>query len=278
VRGGRNASRRGADGELDARRNAAGGPERGCYVYGIVPHDVQPVPGVKGVGDPPAPVRAVRSGRIAALVSEIDLAHPLGRPEDLRAHQQLLDRAATAAPVLPFRFGAVMADAQAVAEELLAPHEQEFVAALAALEGRAEFVIKGRYVGQVVLRELLAEDPQAARLWDQIRRIGNETAARGMRIQLGELISRAVSAKRAADTRALGDALAGHVVASSAREPTHEMDAAHVAVLAETAHRDDFENAVGQLAGDWQGRITLRLLGPMAPYDFAVTQPPDSRP
>jgi hypothetical protein len=73
-------------------------------------------------------VQVVRSGAIAALVSEIDLAHPPGRPEDLRAHQQLLDGAVTATPVLPFRFGAAMTDAQAVAEELLAPHEQEFAA------------------------------------------------------------------------------------------------------------------------------------------------------
>jgi hypothetical protein len=255
----------------------AAAPPRGCYVYGIVPHDVQPVPGAEGIGDPPTQVQVVRSGAIAALVSEIDLAHPPGRPEDLRAHQQLLDGAATEVPVLPFRFGAVMTDAQAVAEVLLAPHEQEFAAALAALEGRAEYVIKGRYAEQAVLREVLKDNPQAARLWEEIRRIGNEAATRNLRIQLGQLINQAISAKRMADTQALGDVLAGHVVASSVREPTHEMDAAHVAVLAEIAHRDELEHAVSQLALDWQGRITLRLLGPMAPYDFAITQPPDSR-
>ena len=251
-------------------------PRRGCYVYGIVPHDVQPVPGAEGVGDPPGRVQVVRHGGIAALVSEIDLTHPLGQPEDLRAHQQLLDGAATEVPVLPFRFGAVVADAQAVAEELLAPHEQEFTAALAALEGRVEYVIKGRYVEQAVLREVLAENSQAARLREQIGRIGDEAATRHLRIQLGELINQAVAAKRVADTRALGVVLAGHVVASSVREPTHEMDAAYVAVLAQTAHQDQLENAVSQLADVWQGRITLRLLGPMAAYDFAITHPPDS--
>jgi Gas vesicle synthesis protein GvpL/GvpF len=85
----------------------AAAPRRGCYVYRIVPHDVEPVPGAKGVGDPPARVQVVRHGGIAALVSEIDLAHQRGQPEDLRAHQQLLDGAATEVPVLAFRFGAV---------------------------------------------------------------------------------------------------------------------------------------------------------------------------
>jgi Gas vesicle synthesis protein GvpL/GvpF len=65
-----------------------------------------------------------------------------------------------------------MSDAQAVAEELLTPHEQEFATALAALEGGVEYVIKGRYAEQAVLREVLAENPRAGRLREQIRRIG----------------------------------------------------------------------------------------------------------
>ena len=64
------------------------------------------------------------------------------------------------------------------------------------------------------------------------------------------------------------------MVASRVREPTHEMDAVHVAVLAELAHQEELADAVGQRARDWQGRITVRLLGPMAPYDFAITRPP----
>ena len=246
----------------------------GCYVYGVVPHDVEPVPGALGVGDPAGQVQVVRHGQIAALVSEINVARPLGRPEDLRAHQELLDGAATTVPVLPFRFGAVMTNAEAVAEELLAPQHEEFAAALEELRGRAEYVIKGRYVEQAVLREILSENQQAARLRESLRRIGDPDASRAQRIQLGELINQAVSAQRVADTRTLGEALAGHVVASRVREPTHEMDAAHVAVLAEMAHQEELENAVSQFARDCDGRITMRLLGPMAPYDFAITHPP----
>jgi Gas vesicle synthesis protein GvpL/GvpF len=106
------------------------GADRGWYVYGIVPHDVEPVPGALGVGDPAGQVQVVRHGEIAALVSEVNVARPLGRPEDLRAHQELLDGTVTTVPVLPFRFGAVMTDAGAVAEELLAPQHEEFAAAL----------------------------------------------------------------------------------------------------------------------------------------------------
>jgi hypothetical protein len=54
------------------------------------------------------------------------------------------------------------------------------------------------------------------------------------------------------------------------REPVHAEDAVNVALLAETAKQPDLERVVGHSARDWDGRVTLRLLGPMAPYDFAA--------
>ncbi len=248
---------------------------RGCYVYGIVPGDVEPAPSATGVGDPPGKVQVVRHNSIAALISEIDVSKPLGRPEDLMAHQRLLDGSSAETPVLPLQFGAVMTNSKAVIEELLAPHEEEFSDALAELEGRAEYVLRGRYVEKALLREVLSENEEAARLRDEIRDTGDEDATREARIRLGEIINEAVAAKREEDTRKLGDVLAGHVVASNVREPSHELDAAHVAVLAETAGQDELEKLVGKVAHDWHDRIELHLLGPMAPYDFVITQAPD---
>ena len=47
--------------------------QSGCYVYGIVPADVESAADVPGVGDPPARVQLIRQGGLAALVSEVDL-------------------------------------------------------------------------------------------------------------------------------------------------------------------------------------------------------------
>jgi gas vesicle protein GvpL/GvpF len=244
---------------------------RGCYVYGIVPADVELDSDATGLGDPPAKVELVRNGEVAALVSEIDIGHPLGKPEDLMAHEELLDAVAPEVPVLPVRFGAVLADADAVAEELLGSNHDEFAAALEQLEGRAQYIVKGRYVQDVVLREVLAENPEAGRLREQIQSAGGGDATHNLRIQLGEMINEAVTAKREADTRQVGDALASVVAASKVREPTHEEDAANVAVLVDVAKQEELERAVGDLANEWEDRITVRLLGPMAPYDFVVT-------
>jgi hypothetical protein len=58
---------------------------------------------------------------------------------------------------------------------------------------------------------------------------------------------------------------------AAVREPTHERDAVHLALLVETERQGELEEAVKELAGQWAGRVTMRLLGPLAPYDFVVT-------
>jgi hypothetical protein len=250
--------------------------DSGYYIYGIVPQDVEVTEEASGVGDPPARVQVVRHGEIAALVSAIDVTKPLGRPEDLTAHQHLLDATSAEAPVLPIRFGAVMTDTEAVVRELLDPHHDEFAAALEELEGHAEYVINSRYVEQTVLKEILDSTPEAARLRDEIRQTGDEDATRDARIRLGEMISQAIAASREADTRKLLDVVGPYCVEVNVREPAHEDDAANVALLVETDRQEKLEQALQKLAGDWDGRATFRLLGPMAPYDFVVASAVES--
>lgn len=225
----------------------------------------------RGVGDPPARVRLVRSGPVGALISDIDPRQPLGRPADLIAHQQLLDATAVRTPVLPMRFGAVLADARTVEDELLAPSAGDFAAALDELEDRIQFVIKGRYAEELLLRDVLARHAEAARLREEITAAGDPGAARAASIRLGEIVSAAISDQQAADTAILTDAIAPHCAATSVRPPTHELDAVHVAVLADRDQRRDLEEVLDSLNRMWAGRVGLRLLGPMAPYDFVIT-------
>ena len=253
----------------------AGEATHAVYVYGVVPVDVAVTDTARGVGDPPATVHLVRCGDIAALASDVDISQPLGRPEDLLAHEQLLDGAAKAAPVLPFRFGAVVQTEQAAEDELLAPYHDEFAAQLAEFENRAQFVVKGRYQERAILRQVLAEDARAAGFRDELAgRPAGDPAARNLQIRLGEIINAAIDGKRTADTRQLGDMVAPYCVASHVREPSHELDAAHVALLVDASRVADLEHALDELAGKWAGRVELRLLGPMAAYDFVSARTP----
>jgi len=247
--------------------------QHAVYVYGIVPSDVTFEEEPTGVGSPPSPVRLVRHRDVAALISDVDVSGPLGTPEDLLIHEELLDASAAAAPVLPMRFGAVVANEDVVIAELIEPHYEEFAKALRELEGCQEFIVKGRYVEGTILQEILTEDPRAADLAAQTRDTDPMTN-RDEQIELGEVINERLADKRAQDTRVLDDALADCASASVIRPPTDEFDAVHSAFLVKASDSDQLVCAVQELADDWDGRAELRIVGPVAAYDFVGTPQP----
>jgi hypothetical protein len=206
--------------------------EKGIYVYGIFPEDIEVTKGMPGVGENPGVMRVVRSSGLAALISEVDGTGELGSPDDLRVHSKILDAAAAEVPVLPLPFGMVLASEQAVAEEMLAAHHGEFTKQLEELEGRAQFVVRGRY----------AAPPGTA--------------------------------EREEDVRALRSGMQEHCAASITHEPANEPDEVDVAFLVPGEKESEVERVIGQLSGDWAGRIELQLLGPMAAYDFVTTTKP----
>jgi gas vesicle protein GvpL/GvpF len=86
----------------------------------------------------------------------------------------------------------------------------------------------------------------------------------------------ATAARRERDTRALRQAMEKVCVASIARGPADDLDAVNVALLVAVDHEREVERVIEDLAREWEGRINLQLLGPMAAYDFAGTAQPEA--
>lgn len=248
----------------------------GIYVYGVVPSDVETTDDARGVGDPPASVEVITHDDIAALVSEVPVDAELGKPQDLAAHARLLDATSGELPVLPLRFGAMLADREAVEQELLAANHDEFAGALHELEGHTEFIVKGRYEEDALLREILDGNKRARQLRDSIVDKPPD-ATRNHRIELGEIVTKVVAAKRDKDTRDLVEALKPLEFDAVVREPSHERDAVYVAYMVETERLDEFREAVDAWAGRHGDGVDVRLLGPVAPYDFVSTPEPEGR-
>lgn len=241
----------------------------GSYIYGIIPagtripEGLDPVPGAGAEGG----LGLVTHGRIAAVVSDVPVDRALGTRKDLMAHEAVLNAIAAETTVLPMRFGAVVTDDDAVADELLAPHQDYFVRAIEEMTGHTEFRLRGDYEQDVVLGEIIDADPEIARLREAVAGV-DEDAAYYDRIKLGEAISHALDRLRADDAQAAVDALAPFAVATEVKTAGGENGAVHLAFLIRSDHRSDFERAVDDLGDAWSGRIDLRLIGPTAAFDF----------
>jgi vacuolar-type H+-ATPase subunit E/Vma4 len=104
------------------------------------------------------------------------------------------------------------------------------------------------------LREKIRELPEDASYYDRVR--------------LGELVVHALEQRREGEGADIVEKLEPFAEAAVSNQLSAPDDVVNVAFLVERDRQEEFENAVEGVGEELAGRVRLRLLGPVAPYDF----------
>jgi hypothetical protein len=236
------------------------------FVYGIGGEDFPLPAGLRGVGDPPRPLRLVRHAGLAAIVADVDDAP--NRRQDLEAHVVAMGELAEAGTLVPMRYGTVTDDEDEVRSDLLERHADALRQVLQSLDGCVQMTLKAIYDENVPLREIIRREPDLKAQSDRLKG-QSQDAARDAWIRLGERVAAAVEQARAADEEQLASRIAQvaeHVVVEP---PGHERMAARLQVLVRRERREALDDIVRELGEQQAQRMTLRYSGPIAPYSFS---------
>jgi hypothetical protein len=239
------------------------------YVYGIMrATDAAEWPQTPGLGERPATVRTVVENGLAALVSDLRPDHTPGRPEDLEAHRRVLSQAIKRGTAIPMRFGIVMDGDEAVRQRLLVGHATELSEVLRRLDGHVQMTVKAFYADDALLRDVLAARPELARESAALAE-RPETEAQAARVGLGEMVAKAVEARRAEIESALLDRLAPLAADVQVDPPSSERVALSVQLLVRRERRAALDDEIGALGDALKGTLAFRYVGPLAPFSFA---------
>ena len=238
------------------------------YVYGITAGSHPALPkDLDGVGEPPRPVRVLKAGDLAALVSDA--------PEDLRpkrrellAHSNVLAEAGADGCVLPMRFGSVAPDDDTVTS-VLAERAEHYKERLSALDGKVEYNVKATHAEEAVLHRVLAANPEIRAMTEANRQAGGGTYEQ--RLKLGEMVVAAVKAQEAEDATEVQHTLEPAAAAVS-QGPDSTGWLANVSFLVARDSVETFMAAVEQLRAD-HPHLDLRVNGPLPPYSFVEPGP-----
>ncbi|MFG2574989.1 GvpL/GvpF family gas vesicle protein [Streptomyces sp. NPDC048481] len=238
------------------------------YVYGITAGSHPALPeGLGGVGDPAMPVRVLKEGDLAAIVSDA----PEGlRPKrrELLAHQNVLAEAGAGGCVLPMRFGSVAPEDSAVTG-VLAERAEHYHERLRALDGKVEYNVKATHIEEAVLHHVMAGSPELRALAEANRKAGGGSYEQ--KIQLGEMVAAAVKAQEAEDAGVVQQALEP-LAAAVAQGPESTGWLANVSFLVARDEAARFAEAVDELR-QAHPHLDVRLNGPLPPYSFVEPGP-----
>jgi gas vesicle protein GvpL/GvpF len=233
------------------------------YIYGVVAAGSLAPLELEGVCG--APVFPIEEDGLAALAGELPEPEPRLRRRDLQAHLDVLRAAFERTTVVPCSFGTAFGSEDEVRGELLRARRDELTELLERLDGRSQFELSVTYDDDVVLREVVAADPEIARLREQTRDGGEETYF--ARVRLGELVAGAVEARREADAAALLEAVGPHVEALEVQDGRQDR-VLKASLLVANDRVAAFERTLEQLAAEGGGRMRLELVGPLPPTAF----------
>ncbi|MFE6337728.1 GvpL/GvpF family gas vesicle protein [Streptomyces sp. NPDC057806] len=238
------------------------------YVYGITASSHPSLPqDMTGVGEPPCPVRVLKAGELAALVSDA----PEGlRPKrrDLLAHQSVLAETGAAGCVLPMRFGSVAPDDETVTSVLTerADHYQE---RLRTLDGKVEYNVKATHDEEAVLHRVMSQSPEIRTMTEANRQAGGGSYEQ--KLKLGEMVVAAVKAREAEDSAEVLRVLEAEASAVSVG-PESSGWLANISFLVSRDTADVFLAAVDELRKS-RPHLEVRVNGPLPPYSFVEPGP-----
>jgi Gas vesicle synthesis protein GvpL/GvpF len=244
----------------------------GVWVYGVVPANAA-LRELERRGDSLPEVWVVEAGELGGIAGPAPSDDERGTRDQALAHARVLEAAIVDAPVLPFRFGTIVPDAQEVGEQLLLAHHDELAQLLRRVEGRVQLTLKATYEDEPLLREIVDSNPEIRELHRQLRDLP-EDEGRALRVRLGELVSAAVEQAREHDGAELLAQLRDVTVAGSLDPPEREYMVLNAPLLVERDRVGEVEERLELLAEERAGQMRFRLLGPMPAYSFIDIEDP----
>ncbi|MCZ7596146.1 MAG: GvpL/GvpF family gas vesicle protein [Hyphomicrobium sp.] len=220
-----------------------------------------------GIGERGDIVHTINVGDLAVAASNSPLPRYDNTRRNMMAHMRVLDEVMTEYTVLPIRFDCVAPSPKTVREQLLKARHKELSALLDQMEGRIEMGLKAFWYEDIVFQEIVQKNPT-------IRRMRDGLAGRSVeetyydRIRLGELVEAELKARRGRDAETILERLRPLAEKTQVNPTIADHMVLNAALLIARAREQEFNAAVRSLDSDIGGRLLIKSVGPVAPYNF----------
>jgi hypothetical protein len=180
----------------------------------------------------------------------------------------VLSQAIERGTAIPMRFGIVMDDDEAVRQRLLARHADELGDVLHRLDGYVQMTVRAFYADDALLTDVLAAQPELAQQSAALAQ-RPEAEVRNERVRLGEMVAKAVEARRAEVESALLSRLSPLAADVVVDPPSSERVALTAQLLVDRERREALDEEIREMGHALSGMLAFRYIGPLAPFSFA---------
>ncbi len=241
--------------------------ESGHYIYAIAAIAEERRFGPIGIGGEGSDTFTICYQDIGAVLSPSAIReYPITRGNTL-AHQKVMETVMSQYPMLPVRFGTVADGIDVIRDKVLRSRYDELKDLLEYHRDKVELGLKALWPQmEAVFSEIIEENREIKRLKQRLmlRRGGYQRD----QVKLGEMVKKALEAKKGREAKEILNPLKGLSVAHRANPVFGDQMTTNSAFLVKKDQEKDFDEAVDTLSDRYNGRMKLKYVGPVPPCNF----------
>jgi hypothetical protein len=235
----------------------------GQYIYGFTRGDFLLEDGLRGLLR--APVRTIKYGELAVIVSD----HPVQRLAPIRInlepHHRVLRQISRAGSVVPVAFGHICGSVEELLH-LVGENYTEIDSELSRLTGKVEMGVKLRWAVENIFEFFVRTDPSLREMRDRI--FGQKQPTFEEKLGVGALFEKRLHGERERLTETLSNVLAGVTCDRRLMPAGEERIICSMALLVEKSRAHEFAAALEAAAALFNSDFALEYDGPWPPYSF----------
>ncbi len=239
----------------------------GKYIYGIIATEDAPNFGPMGIGGRRDEVTTIGTQGVAAVVSNTSMDHYVLSKRNLTVHTQVIEKVMESYTVLPMRFCTVAETADEIIA-FLETHARELRNELKTMDGKVEVDI------QIIWKDIKQIYEEIVKENKKIRELKVKGARANQQnlIHAGELVATALEEKKAVEGNRYLRPLKKTAADCKENEPKADEMVAHAAFLIDKGWLKEFDHIVEEVGEEFEERIQIHYVGPMAPSSFVNLQ------
>jgi len=241
--------------------------KEGKYIYCIINGNEGRNFGPIGIGKRDDIVSTIGFNDISAVISSSPVSQYVIDPENLTAHEKVIETVMKDYTVLPVRFCTIANSAEEV-RTFLRRQYGEFKGMLHDLDNKVEMGLKGRWTKMDGIFEKIGrDDPEVKKLKEKMVR-GEKDAGSDEKIALGKAVKSALDEKKRLTAEKILGRFKRLTLETRQNDLVGDDMFLNTVFLIDRTREKQFDFLVEDLAEEYEKEADFKLVGPAPPFNF----------
>ena len=243
--------------------------DEGKYLYCVINESQERNFGPMGIGDGGDEVHTLCFRDLACVISSTPMTKYVISRENLIAHEKVIEQVMKDYnAVLPVRFCTIATSTEEV-RNLMMKRYHELNNLLRSMDNKVELGLKIFWQDMEGIFKEIGETQEEIKTLKEKLTKNSTSPSRDQKVDLGKKVKESLEKKREIEAEEILDVLRPKCIKLRSNKIADDTMLLNCAFLVDKVYEREFDDLIEELSQKYKGRLNLKYVGPVAPFNFA---------